>query len=411
MSSSAGAAIDPLPAGGGGVTPGVGGGNCKSCFGNPYFLNLERHYLLQPNHRPIQRKINKKPNHFPLLVVENHIENIDSGNYMDDDNDNEPNNDNNPIDEEPDIDEILDQYFHLEVPVNQDILHQHSEGLPSQPLFYYKGPIPSELHRYHFNNPNIRQSKSVLEGLCNPSNGEYSQFYVDLQQTLMKEVFFIDNIQEALGSGRIEDFIEAVKEGHKNKTTNQKEDMWTELHYLFDRMEISDDDKRKLLIFMVKYGLEVPSDHNTLRNKFISHTMKALPSPILERVYYPPNWNIPNNFEPIYHLRYGILSSIVLHVTNPFVTLLSDKCDIHYLPYIATDSNGEQYVNHPMNAKYARRMYMRASKLPGFNKTTNLVWGLTLYCDGMNTDKFSNRKFLPVYGLLDCLGPTLITNI
>ena len=223
----------------------------------------------------------------------------------------------------------------------------------------------------------------------------------------MKEVFFIDNIQEALISGNIEDFIQSVKEGFNNRDTTTKDEMWNELHYLFDRSNISDDDKRKFLIFMVKYGLHVPNDHNTLRKKFISHTMKALPSPILERVHYPPNWKIPNDFEPIHHLRYGILSSIVLHVSNPYVTLLSNKCDIQYVPYIATDSQGDQYVDHPMNAKYARRMYMRASKLDGFNKDNNLVLGLTLYCDGMNTDKFSNRKLLPVYGLLDCFGPNI----
>ena len=400
----------------------IGGGRCSTCYGNPYFLKLNIHYSRFPTHRP---------------HISNQSNLIDSQQINDDEieNDNDHHIDldqsyqviNSPLQEPPqqhndvnvDIPSPnLDLYFDNEEygnPVQQQAnVLPNGQPLPLIPeqhhnhlLVYFNGTIPSELERYHINNPEIRQSANVISGLCNPPDSEYSQYYVILQENLMKEVFNIDNMHKALSSGHLEDFIQAVKVGYHSRTLTRKEEMWNDLHDLFDSSSLSDIEKRNFLIFLAKYGLDVPDYHDTLRKRFINHVMKALPTPILERVHYPPNWNIPPDFEPLYHLRYGILSSIVLHVTNPFVSVLSNKEDIHYVPFVSTDPNGTNYVDHPMNAKYARRMYMRASKLPGFKKETNLVWGLTVYCDGMNTDKFSNRKFLPVYGLLDCYGPNI----
>ena len=188
----------------------------------------------------------------------------------------------------------IEKNFHVlvdPVPQQQLLLPVIQHPFAVDNLVYFPGPIPSELHRYHTEHPDLRQSESVLAGLCNPPNGEFSQYYIKLQETLMKEVFHINDIHSALSTGRLEDFIAAVKHGFENRiNVRNNEEMYKELHCLFDESNTSDLYKRKWLLFLIKYGLDVPQEPTTIRNHFLDYMKRVLPPPTIERIEYPPNW-------------------------------------------------------------------------------------------------------------------------
>ena len=258
-------------------------GRCQICFGNPFYLLLNRHYHSKHYGQIVPPPSQAPTNHIQLNQINNNNdsnagEDIYYNNDIDDNDDMNVNDNGNHIAQN---DQNLDHIFQLvdPVPPQLPILQPAADN-----LVYFDGLIPSELQRYHLQHPDIRQSESVLAGLCNPPNGEYSQYYVKLQEIMMKEVFHIDDMYTALVSGSLEDFIKAVKYGFDNRNNvRNNEEMYKELHCLFDESNTSDLYKRKWLLFLVKYGLDVPHEPTTIRNHFLDYMKKVLPPPTIEK--------------------------------------------------------------------------------------------------------------------------------
>ena len=99
---------------------------------------------------------------------------------------------------------------------NNDIEDGQQE--PPQPVLQrisYDGEIPAELKECQMNNPDIRQSKSTLDGeVLDPD--ERTLYYVNLQEKMSKSNFKTNDMEAAaLLPGTVENFMEKVEEAYQ----------------------------------------------------------------------------------------------------------------------------------------------------------------------------------------------------
>ena len=188
-------------------------GFCKVC--NVKYSSIRIHYRHHPKHKPLSKTIGGQ---IEEDFVEEKEEDNDNGNLMmDERNDSFSGN----------IDEV-----DIDVGIN-DIIYgpELPPQLIPQPL-KYNGKIPSYIMQYHLRNPSLHQSNDTIEGILNPK--ERSQYFVRKQQAMLKEIFFIDDIDTALRSGDLEDFINAVKAGAKTRITTLQEEFEQVIHAYMD---------------------------------------------------------------------------------------------------------------------------------------------------------------------------------
>ena len=160
-------------------------GCCHICFGNPFYILLNRHYNSKHHGVFVPLPSPSSLEDLHSNQMQNEHDNDEMQNLHD--NDDLHNMNDNIIDEEKINEEIrnnipndnnYDQLFEEMEPIHilPDQIPPILNGNQQVDLVYYNGPIPTELQRYHTENPELRQSPSVLLGLCNPPDGELSQY-------------------------------------------------------------------------------------------------------------------------------------------------------------------------------------------------------------------------------------------
>ena len=84
------------------------------------------------------------------------------------------------------------------------------------------GPLPQSLIDYHRSHPELDISANALQGLFDSNNP--SQCYVELQEKFFREIFYVTNLNDALKSGKYDDFYNAVKLGHEQHAAKETDD-------------------------------------------------------------------------------------------------------------------------------------------------------------------------------------------